>query len=83
MQPELTPLIFATYARNRIPFSRLKQKEREAHEIETRVNQLIGADSSHAVFMGRVGAGPSPTVRSERLPLKALLLVREYRSSKC
>jgi hypothetical protein len=83
MQPELTPLIFATYARNGIPFSRLKQKEREAEEIETRVNQLIGADSSNAVFMGRVGAGPSPTVRSERLPLKELLLARKYHSTEC
>ncbi len=83
MQPELTPLIFATYARNRVPFTKSKQKEREADKIETKVNQLIGADSSHAVFMGRIGAGPSPTVRSERLPLKALLLVREYHSSKC
>lgn len=81
MQPELTPLIFATYARSGIPFTRLKQKEKEADKIETRVNKLIGADSSHAVFMGRVGAGPSPTVRSERLPLKELLFVRKYHSS--
>ncbi|SFN44039.1 Nitroreductase family protein [Nitrosospira briensis] len=83
MQPELTPLIFATYARNRVPFTKSKQKKAEADKIETSVNQLIGADSSHAVFMGRIGAGPSPTVRSERLPLKALMLVREYHSSKC
>lgn len=81
MQPELTPLIFATYVRNSVSFTQLERKEKEAEKIESQVNQLVGADSSHAVFMGRVGAGPPPTVRSERLPLEELMLPRKYHSS--
>ncbi|SFU47228.1 molybdopterin biosynthesis protein MoeY [Nitrosospira multiformis] len=80
MQPELTPLIFATYIRNSVPFTKLKGKEREAKEIASGVNRLIGTDASGAVFMGRIGAGPPPAVRSERLPLKELMLPRKYHS---
>lgn len=72
-QPEMTPLIFASYVRNGTPFTRVAALADEARQLAARTRELIGADLHHAVWMGRLGAGPAPRARSTRRPLDALL----------
>jgi len=75
MQPEVTPLIFSRYARERRNFSRLGHLHELAADIGQRLAKQIGADAAaHAVFMGRVGAGPAAQARSLRRPLEQLLI---------
>ena len=74
LQPEMTPLIFASYARARVRFSgdpaMLERGERIARDLQG----LIGTSAeSRAVFMARVGAGRAPKARSLRKPLQQLL----------
>jgi hypothetical protein len=73
MQPEMTPLIFSKYVREQRHFTGAGKLHGMAAELEREANALIFTDSLHPVYMGRVGAGPAPTARSERLPLEQLL----------
>ena len=74
LQPELTPLIFARYAREKLRFSTDPSMDAKAQAVERNLQALIGEEASrHAVFFGRVGAGPAPTARSTRLDLAKLL----------
>ncbi len=73
MQPELTPLIFARYVRERRVFSTTTGMQEQAHILARRLDSLIGAQLSlHAVFMGRIGAGPPASSRSTRRQLENL-----------
>lgn len=75
MQPEVTPLVFSRYARERRNFSRLGHLHELAAEIGQGLARQIGAEATqHAVFMGRVGAGPAAQARSLRRPLEQLLM---------
>jgi hypothetical protein len=77
LQPELTPLIFARYVREGRVFSAAPGMEALARTLSARCAALIGADTlQHAVFMGRVGAGPSARARSLRRPLRELIVAR-------
>jgi len=74
LQPEMTPLIFASYVRGGVRFSAdpvmLKRGEKIARELEG----LIGTSAeSCSVFMARLGAASAPKARSLRKPLKRLL----------
>lgn len=74
MQPEMTPLIFARYARENIRFSQEKGMNARGAEVAKQLNALIGEEeSTFAVFMGRVGASTAPTARSLRLSLRRLM----------
>lgn len=74
LQPEMTPLIFASYIRQDLPFTREAKQRAQARALTTELERIFGMDSCRGgVFMGRIGAGPSPRARSERLPLEALL----------
>ncbi|HWJ94109.1 MAG TPA: molybdopterin biosynthesis protein MoeY [Telluria sp.] len=73
MQPEMTPLIFSKYVREQRQFTGAGKLHGMAAQLEREANALIFTDSLHPVYMGRVGAGPAPTARSERLPLEQLL----------
>jgi nitroreductase len=73
MQPELTPLIFGSYVRAGIKFSRVGKLQREAEELERAVKDVIGEQYANAVFMARTGATRAPRARSIRLPLKKLI----------
>jgi hypothetical protein len=73
MQPEMTPVIFSSYVRKGMRFSKTEKSLGLARELERQVNQVIGTDADHAVFMGRVGAGSNATARSTRLPLQKLM----------
>lgn len=75
LQPELTPLIFARYAREKRRFSTEPSMAAKAQAVERNLRTLIGEEAStHAVFVGRVGAGPAAAARSTRLDLAQLLV---------
>ncbi len=73
MQPELTPLIFGAYVRAGIRFTRLPRVAQLAAQLEPQIAALVGDKCEHAVWMGRIGAGPSPVFRSTRRPLSQLM----------
>lgn len=73
MQPEMTPLIFSTYVREGRSFTRLPQLHERAKRLEKQTAALIRTDEMAPAYMGRLGFGPAPVARSERLPLAALM----------
>ena len=76
MQPELTPLIFSTYIRNGVRFSRAPHLWELAERLSTQLQRFLGSETcERAVFMGRLGSGPAATARSLRKPLRELMLV--------
>ncbi len=73
-QPETTPLIFRSYVRRQIRFSKRPGATEEAQLVAASLEKLIGAEAaSRAVFLGRVGRGRPPRSRSLRLSLSALI----------
>ena len=77
LQPELTPLIFARYVRERRVFSGARGMRELAHGLAQQTEALLGrSNAERAVFMGRIGAGPAPAARSLRRPLRDLMLPR-------
>jgi hypothetical protein len=73
MQPEMTPLIFTRYVRERTAFTTTRKLAERAPRLAGRLQALLGAATDRAVFMGRVGSGVPPQSRSHRLPLEDLL----------
>jgi hypothetical protein len=73
MQPEMTPLIFASYVRNRVRFSRIDKLQADAAALQRQLVELVGDDVPRAVFMGRLGAGQRSRARSLRKPLAELM----------
>lgn len=73
MQPEMTPLIFTRYVRERRAFTQAAHLHGLAAQLERESSALVFTDALTPVYMGRVGAGPAPRARSERLPLEQLL----------
>jgi hypothetical protein len=73
MQPQMTPLIFASYVRNGIRFSRVDKLQAAAAGLQRQLVELVGDDVPRAVFMGRLGAGKQPRARSVRKPLAELM----------
>lgn len=73
MQPEGTPLIFGAYLADGVRFTREERLEAMAHRLRGRLEDLIGVETTHPVFMGRIGAGPAPTSRSTRKPVDRLM----------
>lgn len=72
LQPEMTPLIFARYMEDGTRFTTKESLYPLAHRLHADTMQLLGKDGLKAVFIGRVGAGPAPSARSERKPLDQL-----------
>jgi nitroreductase len=74
-QPEMTPLIFRSYAVREAYFSREPGSMEKAREIGFDLERLVGRERiDHVVFLGRVGRGNHPRSRSLRLPLTSLLI---------
>jgi nitroreductase len=75
LQPEVTPLVFTRYARQKIAFSKTPGMAAMADQLAARFGALVGQRNSElAVFMGRVGAGKPATARSLRRPLDTLMV---------
>lgn len=73
LQPEVTPLVFSRYSRERRAFSTAPHAAPMADAIRQRLERLIGSElSARAVFMGRLGHGKAPQARSLRKPLDQL-----------
>ena len=73
-QPEMTPLIFASYIYNDVAFSASPRSLERAQRLVKRMENLIGLEACRqGVYMGRVGFGPAPVARSLRLPLAQLM----------
>lgn len=74
-QPEMTPLIFASYVREGIRFSERQASLENARKLTQELERLIGREAvERAVYMGRIGFGPAPRARSIRLPLQKLII---------
>lgn len=74
LQPEMTPLIFSAYAREKIHFSGTTGASEHASRLAAQLSRLIGEDYSvRAVFMGRIGNASPAKSRSLRLPLDRLI----------
>lgn len=75
LQPEITPLVFARYARERPDFSVRAEARALAPRIRARFEELVGADLAlRTTFMGRVGSGERAAARSTRMSLQELML---------
>jgi hypothetical protein len=75
MQPETTPLIFASYAEHGVAFSKLPGATEAAERIGVRLRRIFGEmPVQRSVFMCRLGHGRKPKARSLRRSVEALLL---------
>jgi hypothetical protein len=75
VQPEMTPLIFAMYARDGRQFSVRPEAIALAHGVRAGLRALVGLNGlDRGIFMGRIGAGPMAVARSVRLGLDRLVL---------
>jgi hypothetical protein len=74
LQPEMTPLIFAAYARKGRCLPGVARIRERAAMLAARFERLVAPDATSIVFMGRVGGGRDPVSRSLRLPLADLML---------
>lgn len=73
LQPEMTPLIFSTYAREGRRFTESVDKLAEAETLRLELEALAGGEVD-AVFMGRLGFGSAATSRSLRKNIQQLNL---------
>jgi hypothetical protein len=75
LQPEMTPLIFASYVRQNRRFTTDEAGWRKARHLLIGLEKILGGThSEQTVFMGRIGAGPAPKARSTRLGLDHLMV---------
>jgi nitroreductase len=74
LQPEMTPLIFSKYVREQRGFTQTARLHGLAASLQREAAALVFTDDLHPVYMGRLGTGPAPSARSERLPLEQLLI---------
>ena len=76
MQPEYTPLIFARYAREGRPFTKVARARVEAADIARDLSNAVGKDSAESVvWLSRIGPQRAEAGRSLRLPLARLVVV--------
>jgi hypothetical protein len=74
LQPEMTPLIFARFAREGRVFSSTPGAQDVAGRVGNGLVQVMGADTVECgCFLARIGLAPAPQARSIRKDLKALL----------
>ncbi|ROR34720.1 molybdopterin/thiamine biosynthesis adenylyltransferase [Inmirania thermothiophila] len=74
MQPQMTPLIFARYAREGVKFSDTPGAADEAAAIDRRLRRLLGEAAPRTVWLARIGPARPVPGRSLRLPLARLCL---------
>lgn len=74
LQPEMTPLIFGRYVREKRSFSRLPGAMETAANLGGRLARLLQDDAmGQAVFLGRIGNGRAAASRSLRLSVERLI----------
>lgn len=74
IQPEMTPLIFSSYVRSGLRFTKDDRAWKQAQSLPDRLDKLIGSNEEgiHTVCMGRIGSSRIPNTRSTRQPLDQL-----------
>lgn len=74
LQPEMTPLIFFGYIRDKHVFTQEEELVAYAEKLSNRFTGLLGESvAERAVFMGRIGQGKPAHARSLRLSAEQLL----------
>lgn len=77
LQPEMTPLIFSGYVREKLTFTREARLVAYAEKLSSRFESLFGkSETERLVFVGRIGHGKAAHARSLRLPVDKLVSVR-------
>lgn len=75
IQPEMTPVIFTRYSRQRRDFTKVSRAADLVASLNLQLLALLGRqDADRLVFMGRIGAGPVPKARSLRKSLSQLVV---------
>jgi len=78
LQPEMTPVIFGRYHRERITFTSSASARALAAKVASRFETLLGEEwARRLVFFARVGTGKAPHARSTRIPLSRLTWIPE------
>jgi nitroreductase len=73
LQPEMTPVIFGRYHRERIAFTSSAAARALAATVASGFEALLGTECvRRLVFFARVGEGKAPRARSTRIPLSQL-----------
>ncbi|MBL1264946.1 nitroreductase family protein [Methylomicrobium sp. RS1] len=74
LQPEMTPLIFAGYVREKLAFTQVSKLTIYAEQLSKVFENLLGGKKPEcAVFFGRIGQGEVATTRSLRLSVEQLI----------
>lgn len=75
VQPEMTPVIFSRYHRERRHFTQTAAAAAKVEALNRRLTAMLAGESiDRLFFMGRIGDGPPPRARSVRRPLEQLLV---------
>lgn len=78
LQPEMTPLIFSRYNREQRVFTSNLSARALSVRLAADFKAFIGETfTNRLVFFGRVGTGPAPVSRSNRLPLPSLIFYKK------
>jgi hypothetical protein len=73
LQPEMTPLIFSGYIREKLVFTQQAGLVAYAKKLSNRFTGLLGeSGAERAVFLGRIGQGKPAYARSLRLSIEQL-----------
>ncbi len=74
LQPEMTPLIFSGYIKNKVEFTKTQKIHDYAVDLSKVFKRLMGGEAviDKAVFVGRIGYGKPAKARSLRLSLEQL-----------
>lgn len=73
LQPEMTPVIFGRYHRERITFTSSASARALAARVASGFEALLGEEcAKRMVFFARIGVGEAPRARSTRMPLSRL-----------
>lgn len=76
LQPEMTPLIFSEYIREKRVFTQVAALQIFAEKLSDRFIKLLGeSQAERGMFLGRIGQGKSAHARSLRLSVEQLLTV--------
>lgn len=72
-QPEMTPLIFSRYIKEKRAFTTNNSAFKKAESLAVELDKLVGQNSDKRVFMGRIGFASIPLARSVRHPVNILM----------
>ena len=79
MQPEMTPVIFSRYVREKRYFTSVDSVTTRARRLAARMENWLGEEGARqTAFMGRLGYGPKPDSRSLRKPLARLMVDQDH-----